>query len=226
MEVFNMSVLRQFIDKEIEVEISGNHIIIGKLIDFGLDLMVLLHEQRFFYIPLVHVQNLKASSQFNEEVGNLPESPIDYQSEILSFRKILNHAKGRFVENYVTGDKTIPGYLTSIMNDYFVFYSPVYKAIFVSMNHLKWLIPYSPDLTPYSLSNQSLPVNPISISLSRTFEEQVKKLAGNLVVFDLGDNPDKVGLLQKADNQIIELVNANGEKVCWNTHHIKTVYIP
>jgi hypothetical protein len=226
MEVFKMSILRQFIDKEIQVEISGNHIFTGKLIDVGLDLMVLLHEQRYFYIPLVHVQNLKASSQSNEEVDNLLEPPFDYQPEILSFRKILNHAKGRFVEIYVTGDKTIHGYLTSIMNDYFVFYSPVYKAMFVSMNHLKWLIPYSPDLTPYSLSNQSLPVNPVNISLSRTFEEQCKKLVGNLVVFDLGDNPSKVGLLQKEDNQIIELVDANGEKVFWNSHHIKTVYIP
>jgi hypothetical protein len=224
-----MNVLYQFINKQVEVEISGNyHNFTGKLIDLGLDLLVLLHEQRFYYIPLVHVQNLKVSLQSNDvdEIANLPEKPIEYQTSSLSYRKILNHAKGRFVEIYVAGNKSIHGYLTSIMNDYFLFYSPVYKAMFVSMNHLKWLIPYRPDLTPYSLSNQFLPVNPVNIALSRTFEEQCKKLVGNLVIFDLGDNPNKIGFLQKADNQIIELVNAKGDKVCWNLHHLKTVYIP
>jgi hypothetical protein len=224
-----MSYLNQFINKQVEVEISGkNNIFTGKIIDLGLDLMVFFHEQRFYYIPLVHVQNLKENSQFNDvdEAGNLPEDSIDYQTESLSYRKILNNAKGRFVEIYVTGNKSIHGYLTSIMNDYFVFYSPVYKAMFVSMNHLKWLVPYRPDHTPYSLSKQSLPVNPVNISLSRTFEEQCKKLVGNLVIFDLGDNPNKIGFLQKADNQIMELVNANGDKVCWNLHHLKTVCIP
>jgi hypothetical protein len=224
-----MSYLNQFINKQVEVEISGkDNIFIGKIIDLGLDLMVLFHEQQFYYIPLVHVQKLKEITQFKDvdEAGNLPEESIDYQMESLSYRKILNHAKGRFVEIYVTGNKSIHGYLTSIMNDYFVFYSPVYKAMFVSMNHLKWLIPYRPDHTPYTLSNQSLPVNPVNISLSRTFEEQCKKLVGKLVVFDLGDNPHKIGVLQKADNQIMELVNANGDKVCWNVHHLKTVSIP
>jgi hypothetical protein len=224
-----MSYLDQFINKQVEVEISGHHkILIGKIIDLGLDLMVLLHEQRFYYIPLVHVQNLKEYSKFKEvdEAVNLPEESIDYQTENLSYRKILNHAKGRFVEIYVTGNKSVHGYLTSIMNDYFVFYSPVYKAMFISMNHLKWLIPYRPDHTPYSLSNQSLPLNPVNISLSRTFEDQCKKLVGNLVIFDLGDNPNKIGFLQQADNQIMELLNANGDKVCWNLHHLKTVYIP
>jgi hypothetical protein len=218
-----MSDLHQFIDKQVEVEISGNNMYTGKLIDVGSDLLVLYHEQRFFYIPFIHVQNLKGS-QSNNDVSNPPEVPIDYQTDNLSFRKILQHAKGSFVEIYITGNKSIHGYLTSIMNDYFVFYSPIYKAMFVSMNHLKGLVPYSPDLTPYSLSNQS--VSPIPITLSRTFAEQCKKLEGRLVVFDLGDNPDKIGLLHKANNQIIELVNATGNKQCWNLQHLKTVNTP
>jgi hypothetical protein len=221
-----MNILHQFINKQVEIEISGKyHIFTGKLIDIGLDLIVLFHEQRFYYIPLVHVQNLKVISQSNDgdEADNLPDEPIDYQTENLSYRKILNQARGLFVEIYVSGNKSIHGYLTSIMNDYFLFYSPIYKAMFISMNHLKWLIPYRPDLTPYSLSNQSLLLNPVNISLSRTFEEQCKKLVGNLVVFDLGENPHKMGFLEKADNQIMELVNANGDKVCWNLQHLKTV---
>jgi hypothetical protein len=43
-----MTVLHQFINKQVEVEISGKyHIFTGKLIDVGLDLLVLYHELRF-----------------------------------------------------------------------------------------------------------------------------------------------------------------------------------
>jgi hypothetical protein len=202
--------------------ISGNNIITGTFIDSGLDLIVIRKEQRFFYIPLVHIQSLKEATCLSvEELNMIPEQPIG--TDNLSFRKILNHAKGKFVEIYVTGNKSIHGYLTSIMNDYFVFYSPVYKTVYVSMNHLKWLIPYPSEVTPYTISNQSLALNQVSISLSRTFIEQCKKLEGNLVIFDLGEKTEKTGLLHKVDNEIIELIYANGGRVLWNIHHLKTV---
>ncbi|MZQ85386.1 DUF2642 domain-containing protein [Paenibacillus sp. 5J-6] len=222
-----MRTFQPFVGQQVIVEISGNNICTGKLIDLGLDIMVMVNEQQFYYIPLVHVQNVKLKSETSRETDiPIVETPIDYQVDSLSFRKILNTAKGRFVEIYVTGNKTIHGYLTSIMNDYFVFYSPVYKAMFVSMNHLKWLIPYQSNLTPFSLNNQFLPMSTINITLSRTFEEQCKKLEGKLVVFDLGDNTNKIGLLQKADNDFIQLINASGDNVLWNLHHLKTVYTP
>ncbi|MFD0678624.1 MULTISPECIES: DUF2642 domain-containing protein [unclassified Paenibacillus] len=220
-----MRVIQQFVGQQVIVDISGNNICKGTLIDLGLDIMVIVHEQQFYYIPLVNVQNVKLNSESSTEPDNKSEdTPIDYQADSLSYRKILNAAKGHFLEIYVTGNKTIHGYLTSIMNDYFVFYSPVYKAMFISMNHLKWLIPYRSNHTPYSLDNQSLPLSPVNITLSRTFEEQCKKLEGKLVVFDLGDNTKKIGLLQKADSDFIELINANGDKIVWNLQHLKTVY--
>jgi hypothetical protein len=222
-----MRVLQQFVGQQVIVEISGNNICTGKLIDLGLDIMIMVNEQQFYYIPLVHVQNVELNSESSTETDILSdETPIDYQADSLSFRKILSNAKGQFVEIYVTGNKTIHGYLTSIMNDYFVFYSPVYKAVFVSMNHLKWLIPYRSNLTPYSLNNESLPLSPTNITLSRTFEEQCKKLEGKLVVFDLGENTNKIGLLQKADGNFIQLINASGNIVLWNLQHLKTVYTP
>lgn len=221
-----MSVLRQYVQQHVEVEISGGHYCRGKIVELGLDLIVLADEKQFYYIPLVHVQYVRQACPPVAEAELVAADPtIDYEEENLSYRKILNNAKGRFVKMYVSGI-TIHGYLTSIMNDYFVFYSPVHKAMFVSMNHLKWLIPYDAGHTPYTLDNQSLPVQPLTISLSRTFEEQCKKLAGQVVVLDLGDHPQKIGLLQKVDNQIVELVNAEGEKVCWGLQHIKTVCIP
>lgn len=214
--------LRPLIDRKVEVVISGKNMITGRLIDSGLDLIVIRQEQRYFYIPLVHIQSLKeAARQPVEELNIIPEQTIETDS--LSFRKILNHAKGKFVEIFVTGNKSIHGYLTSIMNDYFVFYSPVHKAMFVSMNHLKWLIPYPTEATPYTLSNQSLPLDAVSISLSRTFVEQCKKLEGNLVIFDLGEKTEKTGLLRTVDNGMLELIQANGGSILWNIHHLKTV---
>ncbi|MFC5447394.1 DUF2642 domain-containing protein [Paenibacillus aestuarii] len=225
-----MCVPQQYVGQQVIVEISGNNIRKGKLIDRGLDILVLANEQKFYYIPLVHVQNVKVNTEptmeTDDSLAETEQPSIDYQADSLSFRKILNQAKGRFVEIYVTGNKTIHGYLTSIMNDYFVFYSPVYKAMFISMNHLKWLIPYPANVTPYTLDNQSLPLSLINVTLSRTFEEQCKKLEGKLVVFDLGDNTNKIGLLNKADRNFVELINADGNKVFWNLQHLKTVCTP
>lgn len=221
-----MSALLQFMQKQVEVEISGGKYCRGKLIDLGLDLLVLHDEKQYYYIPMIHVQNVRAALKIVAEVETLAgEPPIDYQAESLSYRKILNNAKGRFVKIHVSG-LTVHGYLTSIMSDYFVFHSPVYKTMFVSMHHLKWLIPYEDKHTLYTLSNQSLPVQPMNTSLSRTFEEQCKKLEGNIVVLDLGNHHQKTGLLQSVDNQIIELVNAEGETICWGLQHIKIVYVP
>ena len=87
-----------------------------------------------------------------------PPSTKPIETEAISYRKILMTAKGMFVKVYVTENKSIHGYISSIMNDYFIFYSPAYKAMFVSMDHLKYLIPYPPITTPYSLDN--LPLNP------------------------------------------------------------------
>ena len=60
--------------------------------------------------------------------------------------------------------------------------------MFISMNHVKWLIPYPPNTTPYSLNNQNLPLKPVSTPLARSFEEQLKKLENQLVIIDGGDN--------------------------------------
>jgi hypothetical protein len=129
------------------------------------------------------------------------------------------------LEIYVTDNKSIHGYLSSVMNDYFAFHSPAYQTIFISLNHVKWVIPYPVNVTPYSLSNQYFPVNPSSMPLSRTFEQQCKRVEGNLVVFDLGDHPNKIGLLQKLDSNMVELIKANGELIYWNLEHLKTMML-
>jgi hypothetical protein len=218
-----MSDLRQLVGKQVKVEISGKNSCKGILIDLGLDILVLYNGQQYLYIPLVHVQHLEFDSSPDEEIENPNQVPFGHQTESISYRKILEHAQGRFVEIYVTGNKSIHGYITSLMDDYFVFYSPVYKTMYISLNHLKWLIPYQSNVVPYSI--QSLPFHPSPVTLSRTVKEICKKFKGKLVIFDLGDHPNKTGLLNKMDtnNHMIELVIANGETIYWNLQHLKTI---
>ncbi|MEH7505718.1 DUF2642 domain-containing protein [Neobacillus drentensis] len=211
-------------EKYIEVEISGGSFHRGILIDSGLDIVVIFdgRNNTFLYIPFVHIQQLKEILIQEDPFYDPPsEKPITYES--ISYRKILMSAKGLFVEVYVTGNKSIHGYLTSIMNNYFVFHSPAYKTMYISMNHVKWLIPYPPNTTPYSLENQNLPV---SATLARSFEEQLKKLENQLIILDGGYYEEKIGLLHKVQNNRMILITAKGEKVFRNLEHIKTIQLP
>jgi hypothetical protein len=223
-----MTVFKDLIGKNIEIEISGRNFYSGILVDSGLDIVVLYvgRSQRFYYIPAVHIQRVKeAKIDQNSVMYELPEEkPIKPDSSSISFRGILNNAKGRFVEVFVTGNKSIHGYLTSIMNNHFVFYSPVYKTVFISMDHVKWLIPYPEHSTPYAINNQTLPAVPASIPLARSFEDQCKKLENKLVVIDGGDSSEKIGLLQKVWNNQLKLITAERDIVYRNLEHVKTIH--
>ncbi|RNB92021.1 DUF2642 domain-containing protein [Brevibacillus fluminis] len=222
-----MKDLRTLIGKQLEVVVSGKNHHTGILIDAGLDLIVLYDGYRYLYIPIVHVQHFQQKTSFGEQIESpTSQVPFDSQTESISYRKTLEHARGRFVEIYVTGNQSIHGYVNSIMNDYFTFYSPVYKNLYISLNHVKWIIPYTQSAAPYSLDQQSFPVKPASVPLSRTFEQQCKRFVGSIVVFDLGEHPNKVGLLQQVDSNIIDLVKGNGEWIYWNLEHIKTIHVP
>ncbi|SFC91342.1 hypothetical protein SAMN05443252_10877 [Bacillus sp. OV322] len=214
------------IGKKIEVEISGGNFHIGNLLDAGLDIIVLYDGHSFIYIPTVHIQRFKEIIKEEEDTSYDPPSDNPIETDTISFRKALTIAKGSFVQVYVTGNKSIHGYLTSIMNDYFVFHSPVYKSMFISMNHVKWLIPYPPNTTPYSLKSKDLPLMPKTAPLARSFSEQLAKFENQLIILDGGDHPEKIGLLQKIRNNKMILITAEGEAVYWNVEHIKTIQLP
>jgi hypothetical protein len=221
-----MNNLHSLVGKQVKLEVSGKVMLQGILVDVGLDIIVIYNGKEYLYIPHLHIHNIRLSTDPLEELSNVtPELPFD-GDDTISYRKTLTNAKGRFVEIYVTGNKSIHGYVTAILNDYFVFYSPVYKTMLISLNHLKWLTPYQTNITPYTLGNEVLPVQPTNTPLQRSLEEQLKKLVGKLVVFDLGDHPMKIGLLKQVQNDIIELVTASGESVFWKIMHVKTVHLP
>jgi hypothetical protein len=224
-----MNDFHDLLNKTVELEISGGTYKIGILLDSGNDIIVIYDckTHHFLYIPTVHIQRLKETSYDDDSYGLPPaEKPLELEDSAISFRKTLMNARGKFLQLYVTGNKSIHGYLTSVLNDYFVFYSPVYKTLFISMHHVKWLIPYIDNVTPYALSNHSLPVNPTSIPLARTFEEQCKKLENQMVILDGGDDAEKIGLLQKVRNNKLTLVTAERETIYRNLEHIKMIHLP
>lgn len=221
--------LNQFLDTDVEVVISGDTRFVGTLIDIGQDIFVIFDGSNYLYIPLLHLHQMNKAINTNTEKPILidPEDPMmEAENNSFSYRNTLNRVKGKFIEIYVTGDRSIHGYVTSVLNDYIVFFSPVFKTLFISMHHLKWFTPYSTEQTPYTLDNSQLPVVPSSVSLVRNFEEQIKKYVGQLVIFDMGEVPEKVGLLKDVSNNIIELINASGESIIWKLNHLKTMHLP
>ncbi|WP_235615555.1 DUF2642 domain-containing protein [Brevibacillus reuszeri] len=125
-----MDYIQSLIGKSIDVEISGKSVFQGILIDAGLDLIVIDNGQKFVYIPLVHIQNLKQSTAQRPHLEHVFTVHDSDQADKISYRKVLENAKGRFIEIYITGNQSFSGYLTSIMNDYFVFHSPRFQNNF------------------------------------------------------------------------------------------------
>ncbi|CAH2716019.1 hypothetical protein BACCIP111895_03203 [Neobacillus rhizosphaerae] len=220
--------LKNMKGKYIKLDISGKKLISGLLVDIGSDIWVVFNGNDYLYIPIVHIQNWIFLKQ-NEiaEINNNDEpTPIYNHNEEISLRKTLTSAKGIFTEIYVTSKQALHGYIISIMNNYFVFYSPIYKTMFISLNHLKWLIPYTNHQRPYGLSNASLPVNPSNITFARSFEVQIEKLIGELIIFNIGENEDMIGKIQGIKNNFVELISAKEDPVYINLQTIKTVHMP
>lgn len=218
-----MNYLVSMVGKTVELDIAGSTKRTGILIDFGTDVVVIYDGNNYFYIPGGHIRHVRQSPV---SIPNLHESDHEHvQSENdLTYHKILLESQSMLCQISLSKTFSIFGYVTHVHQDYFVFSSPVHHTLFIPNFHLKWLIPYPDAVSPYprpqhSHSTQSLPFKP-----ARTFEEQMKRMIGNFVAFDLGVNPEMVGYLQNVRNQTAELVSANQKRYYWNLHHIKTAH--
>ena len=166
-------------------------------------------------------------------LNNLLASTVENDNGIPSIQTILKNAKNTPCEMFISKDITFHGYITNTLDDYLAFYSPVQKMVYIPIQHIKWLIPYQ-NTTPYTLNTNitikksplHLKVNPSYISYQPTFEEQLKKEEGNLVILDGGKDPMKEGLIKKVAHQFVELILANGESTCINLSHVKSVQVP
>jgi hypothetical protein len=222
-----MDILQPLVGKPVEIEISGKMLSIhGNLIELGSDIIVIYNGTDFYYIPWIHVQNIKADLKADFESTDLPGVPLENQSDSIEYRKMLINATGMYVELYVLGNHPIHGYLTSIMDDFLVFNSPIFHTVCISINHIKYLMPYN-NSTPYLLKKENFYLErPSIMSLADTFDQQLKKLEGEFIVLNLGESPNKIGLLKKYEDQTLELITANGSSVYMHLEHVKTIHLP
>lgn len=218
--------LQEFIGEIVQLELTGKKYIDGTVMDVGSDLTVVSQGSDYLYVPHLHVKSVRILNKeeierdFVKQLG-VPGIVLE---ENLSFRKVLTNAKGMFIELYVSGDEILHGYITSIMNNYFVFYSPIYKTMYITLNHVKWLLPYQNNQRPYGLDMKNFPVQPTSFPLARTFEVQVQKLKNELVVLNLGEENNPIGKVNGVVNNILELETARKQAIYLNLHHIKSIY--
>ena len=221
-----MASFKNFLNKQVTIEISGNSNVDGILIEVGNDLLVVFNGENFLYIPLLHIHNL-SESILEESYGVVPSlQELEHEKDELSLRKVLTAAKGIFVEISLSNNRSFHGFITTIMNNYFVFYSPIYKIMYISLQHLKWLTPYLTEKAPYMLSKNLLPVNPSNIPLARTLDVQLNKLIGELVVMNSGEHYEYIGKLSSIDSNFIELTTSRGESKLVGLRHLKSIFIP
>lgn len=214
------------VGKQVSVHLSGNSTLNGVLIDFGQDVLVIFNGKQYFYIPMMHIHLIQLNTNTEDHVELPSDTTFLAKQETLTYRKILNEAKGIFTEISVNGNHSFHGQITDVLNNYFTFNSPIYKNLLISIDHVKWLIPYNQNTTPYTINIENLKVPSTNMSLECSLEEQLKTKIGNLVVLDRGTNQLKSGLLKQVQNNIATIVVANGETVYINLIHVKFIQFP
>lgn len=217
--------IQQLIGEFVQLELSGKKFMNGSVIELGSDVVVLFNGKDYIYIPLIHIKNIKIINKDELEINIIEpkESPVIGPEQNFSLRKALTMAKGMYLEIYVANDEPLHGYVTSIMNNYFVFYSPIYKTMYITLHHLKWLIPYSNSQKPYDFGGHSVQ-SANQITLARSFEIQVEKLKNELVMFNIGENKNMIGKINNVEDNFVELQLAREKPILLNLHHIKTVH--
>jgi len=220
-------IIQSLVKQVVQIEVSGKKVINGTLIDLGSDVIVLFNGKDFVYIPLNHIQNFKVDYDNENEIVDpigFPSITTGKNKGNLTFVEVLTQAKGKYIEIYVTGGQPLHGYITGIMNNYFVFQSPVYKTMYISLNHLKWLIPFAQNVGPYGLDNYNAALQPNIDSLASIFEIQVEKFKNEIVIFNTGGSKSFIGKVNKIEDQIVEILTAKANFIYLNLDHIKTVH--
>ncbi|WP_192601985.1 DUF2642 domain-containing protein [Bacillus sp. OAE603] len=197
----------------------------GILTDEGQNIIVLFNGQDYYYISLSHVHKLGIDRMSNEKIANPNVDTFMKDSEDISLRTVLSNVKRNYVEIKVKRNLTFHGYILQVLNDYLVFYSPLFKTMYISLAHIKWVRLYNQERNPYNLSNETFPFKPINGSVELTLREQLELIQGTIIVIDGGIDTLKIGLLKKVDDNMVEIVQANGEISLIGLVHIKSVHV-
>lgn len=220
-------IIQSLIKEVVQIEVSGKKLINGTVVDLGSDLMVLFNGTDFVYIPLNHIQSFGVDRNNENDIEDPTEFPLIIANENkddLSFKEALTQATGKNVEIYVTDGQPLHGHITCIMNDYIVFFSPIYKTMYISVKHLKWLIPYPQSERLYDMDIPKKPIQSNNHSLASSFEEQVQKYKNTLVALNVGGNKSYIGIIKNVEKQVVEFQRARSAPFYLNLDHIKTLH--
>ncbi|MFC7687482.1 DUF2642 domain-containing protein [Ureibacillus sp. GCM10028918] len=225
-----MVVLMQNYKREIvKIEISGGKFINGALIDSSSQIVVIYNGKKFVYIPTEHIKTFQIDDDNEDDIQQPTEAPSigsQMTSDEMTLMQILTQAKGKNVEIFVTGDLSFHGTITAIMDDYFVFESPVYKTIFISSKHLKWLIPYTENHILYDLTKDPKDqTKNVQSNYAGNFSSQIDQFKNKLVVLNLGENITDIGKVKNVNSKMVEIVLADSKLAYSNITHIKTIQV-
>ena len=220
------TLIQSLIKEVVQIEVSGKKILKGTLIDVGTDIMVIFNGTDYMYIPVDHIQNFYVLKN-NELDPFVPEESFSDNTggsiDGLSLRVTLQQAKGKNTEIYLIDDQPLNGYITQILEDYFEFYSPIYKTMYISTKHLKWLIPNVSNEGPYGL-DLNYTERFVNRKLENTFNNQIEKFKDKLIVFNIGGSKSHIGIIENVEEQVVELKKARTDKDYLNINHIKTFH--
>lgn len=217
--------IKSLIKEIVKIEVSGKKWISGTVIDLGSDIIVLFNGVDFMYIPLEHIQKLEIDRHNEEDIQGPLEDPTIHaegKNDELSIKETLTQAKGRNVEVYVTDNQSLYGQITEIKDDYFVFYSPIYKTMYIPIKHLKWLIPYAQNESLYGAESVT---NTSSEVFESTFKNQIAKFTNKIVVLNIGGIKSHIGKINNIDEQIMEIQKARTGTILLNIEHLKTLHL-
>lgn len=218
----------QRLNKEIVViELSGGKFLNGSVVDSSSELFVLYDGNKFFYLPFEHIHSLKIDVDNENNIQQPSQIPtlISKGHQDLTLKNILSLAKGIHVEIMVVRNEALHGMITEVMDDYFVFESPIYKKMLILNKHLKWLIPYFNNEFPYGLGEQEfLSLSSHTHAYKNTFASQIAELKNQLVVINLERDFSHIGKLQNINDSIIVMLNGKSEVTYFNLSHIQTLH--
>lgn len=221
------TIIQSLIKEVVHIEVSGKKSINGALVDFGENIIVLFNGLDFMYIPIQHIQMIRPVSSDENDAQNpiiVPSNMWEEKNIKLSYEGVLSQAKDKLMEIYITGDQPLYGYITTIKKDYFEFYSPIYKSMYIAKQHVKWLIPIPQSEMLYALDSSISTIPVDKKVLADTFNVQIAQLTNSLVVLNIGGSNSYSGKMIKVEDNLLELQRARKVPINLNIDHIKTLH--
>ena len=210
----------------VTVSLIGDNLFKGIIFDSGSDIIVIFDGNDFIYIPISHIEYIVADTPDTEfaEPSNTPSIVSTNLKNYLTFDSILKEAKGIYLEICILNKKKLHGTILDVLDDYIVFYSPIYKKVYIAKKHLKWLIPYTPNERPYDLSESELNGQQIEKGFKEKFDDQLVMLLNKLVVLNFGEKLHHIGKILNINNQMLELKTVKEKSMYVNVEHIQTIH--